>query len=199
MNYLLIVLGVIAFGSVIPIFFLKSWKGILVCAGIFISAVAAILIYGLTTKAHAASLDALVSVGIGKSVLDKKAFERYASLGVQYGAIWKVRANGGYWLALNDGEKASLYGSLQGGLDVVGSGGTYATVMFGPALIQHPDSKLGGKFQFHTCFGVGMKNDAGYGLAFLWQHFSNAGIVMPNNGRDLLTAQLVIPIYKWGK
>jgi hypothetical protein len=160
----------------------------------------------LSSIANAASLDAMLGVGMGKSVLDKRAFERYATLGVRYGNEWKVQANGGYWLALNEGESKSLYGSMQGGVEVVGDGGLFASIMFGPAIIQNPDAKLSGHFQFHLTPGVGVKSDSGYELFFTWHHFSNAGLakdkngkMLPNFGRDLLTLQLAIPIYDWNK
>lgn len=154
----------------------------------------------LASSALAADLDATVSIGMGKSVLNHKAFERVGSLGVKYGgSTWKLQANGGYWLALNEGEKASLFSSLQGGIEVVGKSGTFASVMFGPAWIQNPDSKLSGNFQFHPTFGFGIKNEGGYTLAFVWQHFSNAGIVLPNMGRDLLTLQAAFPLYRGDK
>jgi len=144
--------------------------------------------------ATAADLDVSLSVGMGKSVLNHIAFERVGILGIRYGNTWKVQANGGYWLALAQGEKASMFTSLQGGLEVVGESGVFASVMFGPAWVQNPDVKLSGHFQFHPVFGFGVKNSKGYSLAFAWQHFSNAGIILPNMGRDLLTGQVTIPI-----
>jgi hypothetical protein len=156
-----------------------------------------IALFAGAVKARAAELDATLGVGMGKSVLDKRAFERFGTLGVRYGGTsWKLQGNGGYWLALQPGEQSSVFGSVQGGVEVVGQSGTFAQVMFGPALVQNPDSKLAGHFQFHLAAGAGVKNSAGYGLAFIWNHLSNAGLVQPNMGRDLLTAQLLIPLYK---
>ena len=99
--------------------------------------------------AQAEDLSGHVSVGMGKSVLDARTFERLGAIGVSYGNTWRVQANGGYWFAPAAGERSSLYGSLQGGLEVVGDGGTFAGIMFGPAVIQADDSKLSGNFQFH--------------------------------------------------
>jgi len=143
-----------------------------------------------------AGLDATVGAGIGKDVVGHKPFERYGTLGVRYGDVWKTQLNGGHWLALADDQKSATFGSLQGGLEVVGSGGTFAQFMFGPALISESDSKLAGHFQFHMTGGVGVKSDGKYGLSFLWTHFSNAGIEQPNLGRDLLTIQIIVPILR---
>lgn len=149
----------------------------------------------LTGQALAADLDAGLTVGMGKSVLNHTAFERVGMVDLRYGgATWKTQLNGGYWLALGDGERASFFASWQGGIEVVGPSGAFATAMFGPAWVQNPDRKLSGRFQFHPSFGFGVKNRGGYSLAFVWHHFSNAGIVLPNAGRDLLTGQVVIPL-----
>lgn len=136
--------------------------------------------------------DALVSAGIGKDVIGPKAFERYGALGIQYGDTWKVRANGGYWLS--PGGVSSGFGSLQGGVEVVGQGGAFAGILFGPAIISHHGGKLAGPFQFHLSGMAGMKNDAGYGVGMQWVHFSNAGIVQPNLGLDVWSAFMIIPL-----
>jgi hypothetical protein len=105
----------------------------------------------------------------------------------------KFKIDGGATLA--DGQKASGFGSLQGGLEVVGDGGTFAGLFFGPALITTPDAKLSGHFQFNLSGAAGVKNRAGYGVGMKWEHFSNAGLILPNYGRDLWTAMLVIPLH----
>ena len=154
----------------------------------------ALFLLMLLSGCATAGLDATVGAGIGKDVLSHQPFERYGTLGVRYGDVWKTQANAGYWLAFNE-QNSSLYTSLQGGLEVVGQGGTFAQFMFGPAYIGQDDSKLTGHFQFHMTGGVGVKNVDNYGISFLWTHFSNAGIEQPNLGRDLLTLQLIIPLH----
>lgn len=146
----------------------------------------------------AASLDSVIGVGIGKDVLSPgHGFERYATLGVQYGATWKLRANASYYLALAEGQVSSYVTSLQGGAEVVNTSGQYASVFFGPANISQPDSKLSGHLQFHATFGFGVKDaSTGCGLGLAWVHLSNAGIEQPNLGRDLITLQLSIPLLR---
>lgn len=156
-----------------------------------------LIILGLlcATNAFAKSdLDAVLGVGIGKNVFGSAPFERYGMIGVRYGNAWKVQLNSGYYVANALGEKSSFIGSLQGGLEVVGSGGAFAQFFFGPALISQDDAKLAGTFQFHLTGGVGVRNNDGYGIGISWQHFSNAGIQQPNLGRDLLTLQVTIPL-----
>ena len=147
-----------------------------------------------------AQLDLPVTAGLGKSVAAGSGqFERMGSLGLRYGDTWKVQANGGYWLAQAPGESASAYGSLQGGLEVVGSSGLYCNFMIGPAWIQNPDAKLSGHFQFHPTFGCGV-HAAGYSIGGQWMHWSNAGFIQPNLGRDMFPCLTVtIPLYRGDK
>jgi hypothetical protein len=154
-----------------------------------------VLLLAIGAQARAAGLDLAVTAGIGKGVFEGKPFERYGALGLRYGDAWKVQANAGYWLALGDREASAYFGSLQGGLEVVGQGGLFAQLMFGPGYISQPDRKLGSRFQFHLTGAVGIRDSAGRGLALQWIHFSNAGIVQPNQGRDIFPSiQLTAPL-----
>jgi hypothetical protein len=152
-----------------------------------------------STAANAAGFDGVVAAGIGKGVFDHEPFERYAAVGVQYGGVWKVRANGGYWLALGEGEKSAAFGSLQGGVEVEGKGGVFASIMVGPGLVSATDYKTSGRFQIHSSFAIGIVNDRGYKIAGQWVHFSDGGKTRPNHGRDIAPSLvLIIPIGKAG-
>ena len=63
-------------------------------------------------------------------------------------------------------------------------------------LVNNPDgSYLSGNFQFSEDVGVGFRdknNNTSIGLGF--KHISNAGIVAPNNGRDLLNLEIRLPL-----
>lgn len=61
--------------------------------------------------------------------------------------------------------------------------GFYGFAFFGPALISATDTQLSTRFQFATDIGFGVRDretfmSVGYG------HISNAGIRLPNKGRD---------------
>lgn len=143
----------------------------------------------------ASALDLLVGAGIGKDVLaPHQPFERYGTLGLRYGDVWKLQTNGGYYLTTAEGQRPSYYTSLQTGMEVVSLGGQFGSLMFGPAYLSQPDDHLSGHFQFHLTGGIGFKNTTNWGIGSYWTHFSNAGISQPNLGRDLLTGQLTIPI-----
>jgi hypothetical protein len=151
-----------------------------------------LILLGLLTGCATASTDAIVSAGIGKDVAGDGPFERYGSLGIQYGDIWKVRGNGGYWFS--PGGVSSSFGSFQGGLEVAGAGGGFASILFGPALITDEGGKLAGHLQFHLSGTAGVQDSNGYGIGLQWIHLSNAGIQSPNLGLDVWTACLLIPL-----
>lgn len=147
--------------------------------------------------ANAADLDAIVAAGVGKSILDKhQAFERYGQVGIRYGGPWKIQVSGGGYATTGDGERSSFYGSVQTGLDVVSDSGTFGQMLAGPGYVSRDDSKLTGNFQFHLTGGVGYKNTSGYGLGVMWNHFSNAGTKLPNLGRDIISVQMILPLYR---
>jgi len=150
----------------------------------------------LSINSYAASLDIVPQVGIGKNVIAHEPFERFFDLGLRYGAEWKAQINGGYWLALAPNEKASWFLSAQGGVEVVSQTGLMALLMIGPAYVRNLDHKTCSHFQFHIFFGAGIKSESGIGIMGGWTHFSNAGLKAPNNGRDLITLVLTVPLYK---
>jgi hypothetical protein len=142
-------------------------------------------------------LSSVLSVGVGKSILEKhKSFERYSGIGIRYGSSIVAQANGGYYLATGTRERSSWYGSVQGGLVVTNESGFHGQMLAGPTYIDKDDSKITGHFQFHLTGGVGIENTSRYGLDIVWNHFSNAGMKQPNYGRDFITLQAIIPIYE---
>lgn len=91
------------------------------------------------------------------------------------------------------GSKNGGFGSWSIGLDPRLSIPFYINWFSGVALITSPDALLGSCFQFTHDFGVGFRDNRGVSLGFYYKHFSNAGIVQPNRGRDFFGTQLQIP------
>lgn len=165
-----------------------------------IGLVAAVLgLMFLLTPARAATLDLSLSAGIGKSVLAHEAFERYGALGVEYGSAWRARANAGYWFSPAPGTRSSPFLSFQGGPEIVSESGFTAAFRLGPAWIAHPDSQLSGHWQFHMTFGAGLKDRGGRSIRAEWNHWSNAGLKLPNMGRDILVLSVTFPVWGGGK
>lgn len=110
------------------------------------------------------------------------------------GIYWENKL--GYW---GDGSgdpsrRSSLFGSSGFGMEV-----DLAPVEFragtGLAIISTPDSYLGGRFpQFNENLGMTLRDKHGDGIGLTYSHFSSAGFVTPNLGRDFLTLELSI---KW--
>lgn len=102
--------------------------------------------------------------------------------------------SGGAWIqsARGDGRKSSAFVSDQIGLGV--NNGIAVSIATGPTLISTPDSYLGGHFQFHETLFLGVSDPAtNTSIGFAYQHFSSAGIEMPNAGKDFGGAEIVFP------
>jgi len=105
----------------------------------------------------------------------------------------KQRFNVGGWLdSRGDGRKSSAFAGYQLGFEVkndllIGS------VWSGPSLITSPDIALGGPLQFNETifFGIVDKKQDVIGIAY--NHFSSAGIEMPNLGDDFACLEIKFP------
>jgi len=60
--------------------------------------------------------------------------------------------------------------------------------MWGVGYLSHPDQLLSSRFQFTHDLTFGLY-DRKSGLSLGYKHISNAGITLPNRGRDFLTLQ----------
>lgn len=157
-----------------------------------------LLLVGLSSSiVNAADLSLHVGVGMGKSVLDSRTFERVGSLGVSYGNTWRVQVNGGYVVVPANQSQSTPFVNIQGGIHVVGDGGMFVGVMFGPGYFHKLSEKNSGHLQFHLSTTVGVKSKNGYAIGFSWEHDSDAGRTSPNYGLDVLMLRALIPIKVW--
>lgn len=88
-----------------------------------------------------------------------------------------------------DSARGSLYGSAMLGLEVKNTGlvvGYYV----GPALISTPDRYLGSNFQIAQEVCLGLMDERGVWVGVAYKHFSNAGLVLPNKGRDFVVMKV---------
>lgn len=151
----------------------------------------------LSTMAEAADLSLHVGVGMGKSVLDSRTFERVGSLGLSYGNTWRVQVNGGYVVVPANQSQSTPFFNVQGGIQVVGDGGMFVGVMFGPGYFHNLSEKNSGHLQFHLSTKVGVRSKGGYVAGLAWEHDSDAGRTRPNYGLDVLMLITQIPIVIW--
>lgn len=106
--------------------------------------------------------------------------EDYAAFGI-YGAaeIGGYVDNGGF------GRKSAGVGKLQIGVKPGPATGLYGFAFVGPAGITATDTRLGSYFQFATDVGVGIRDSQdGTFMNVGYSHISNAGLALPNRGRD---------------
>lgn len=95
------------------------------------------------------------------------------------------------------GRKSSALFSASIGIDV-NAGVFFGQALVGPALITHPDSQLGGPFQFNNDFALGIQDSkTGARLGLNYKHDSSAGLEQPNQGRDLYLFRVSFPIPWW--
>lgn len=92
---------------------------------------------------------------------------------------------GGYVDNLGNGRKGAALAKLQLGIVPGQQQGLFGVAFTGPCLITTRDSYSGSFFQFASDFGVGIR-DSETLLTLTYTHISNAGLAMPNHGRDFI-------------
>lgn len=97
----------------------------------------------------------------------------------------------GGWRTNIQSEQSSFYSSYQVGF-VAGSP-LYARGFTGIAAITQTDSRLSSPFQFKHDVGVGIKNKRNVGIGVNYSHVSNAGLKLPNLGRDFIQLRVELP------
>jgi hypothetical protein len=130
------------------------------------------------------------------SASDKFATQKGLSFGYQEEILFlDVKWEAGFWAdnSGRQGAKSSAFGSYSVGLEpTVGS--FYVNFFQGVGLITHPDTVLGGPFQFFEDIGLGIRDlERGISIGLQYKHISSAGIFQPNLGRDTFGIQLMIP------
>lgn len=71
--------------------------------------------------------------------------------------------------------------------------GLYAGYFVGPSLISQTDNRLSSVFEFENNLELGIRDPWGRSLSINLQHFSNAGLWLPNMGRDFFDLKITIP------
>ena len=87
----------------------------------------------------------------------------------------------------------ALFGAYSIGISVLTSGGIYAKVFTGPALLSGTDSRLSSLLEFNNDLELGLRDLSGVELGLVYKHMSNAGLWEPNPGRNWLMLKVSIP------
>jgi hypothetical protein len=140
----------------------------------------------------------LVDAGLGAFSTEGKSLSqvKFAKLGIQED-LWyavKQRVNFGGWIDDRKGPFAnSAFTSYQVGFDVKNAL-FEMSVFSGPGLISATDSSLGGHFQFNETVFIGIKDTMDESVGMAYNHFSSAGLEMPNQGKDFMCLEIKFPL-----
>jgi hypothetical protein len=144
-----------------------------------------ILFYITSRSAHAADYSVKFGPGIeGQTLTGATKMFGIREESYQVRGIYTAVELGG-WSESTAGRSKAAFGKLQIGAKPGPETGLFGYAFFGPALISSTDTQLSTNFQFATDIGLGIRDrftfmSCGYG------HISNAGIKLPNKGRDYL-------------
>jgi hypothetical protein len=125
-------------------------------------------------------------VGIGKGTFQHQPFERTASLGYTFhgGDTMYAKPQVGGWIG--GAGVPSYYLSVPMGVEVwIPNTGAYCFLGVGPAWISNTDTELSSNWEFNPEFGCGLQGGFST-VGVKWVHFSNGGLKLPNQGRDMV-------------
>ena len=151
----------------------------------------------LSSLAYATPDQLVLDAGLGvfNSKGSSLSQNKFAKIGYQED-IWynlKQRFNIGAWLdTRGPGYSNSAFGGYQLGFEVENS--IFDSSIFaGPSLITTPDQQLGGILQFNESIYFGIKDDNYDTIGIALNHFSSAGLEMPNQGENFLCVEIKMP------
>lgn len=156
--------------------------------------IALTVLFYLTSHAKAADY----SVRFGPGIVNNQLTGATKAMGVraesyQFYGVYGAAELGGYVDKVGPGRSSAAMGKLQIGVKPGPATGLYGYGFFGPCLISAADTQLGSNYQFATDVGLGIRDsmtfmNIGYG------HISNAGLKLPNHGRDYMLFSVGISI-----
>jgi hypothetical protein len=103
--------------------------------------------------------------------------------------VYTAQELGGYVDNGGEGRSGSLLGKVQIGIKPGPEVGGFGKVFTGPCAISSPDSQLGSWYQWCTDFGIGIRDEMTF-MDLTYSHISNAGVVLPNHGRDFTVMEM---------
>lgn len=151
----------------------------------------------ISSLAYAQNDQVVVDAGLGEFGTRGSSLSqvKFAKIGLQED-LWyslKQRFNTGGWLdSRGSGYSSSALIGYQLGFEVKND--IFESSIFsGPTIISNQDSSLGGRIQFNESlfFGIVDKDSDSIGIAY--NHFSSAGLEMPNLGRDFIGLEIKFP------
>lgn len=156
-----------------------------------------ILAFLTVTLAHADPDTLLVDAGLGVFGTEGNGLSqvKFAKIGLQED-LWynlKQRFNVGGWIdSRGDGRYGSAFTGYQLGFEVTNNV-LQASIFSGPTIISTPDGALGGIVQFNESIFLGIVDSNKNTIGVIYNHFSSAGLEMPNQGRDFMGLEIKFP------
>lgn len=136
------------------------------------------------------------AIGVFNSAKHSPIETKFGQMGYRAYSQWGgfIEGEFGGWAhqAGTTGQRSSGYLATLVGVEA--EHGVDLRLAVGPAIVTNPDIYLGGNFpQFTEDFFVGVRGRTGTSLGAKYKHFSSAGLVMPNIGRDFLGVEVSLP------
>ena len=137
--------------------------------------------YGLVHATERLHLEA----GVGMNEIGKvNDSSKYLAIAMSQSAtLFELQPEIGVWFDNRKGCTNSAFITYMAGIEPRAKG-YYVRYLLGPAYITNTDNRLGSNFQFTHELGVGVKDSRGVRLGIVYRHFSNAGLIQPNEGKD---------------
>lgn len=158
---------------------------------VFVGTVCAVVL-ACRAEAHGDELVIDGGIGVLNSAKSSLSETKFAKFGLEE-PVWyalKQRFSIGLWLDnKGQGRTGSAFAGYQLGFQVT-SDALEASVWSGPTLITTPDVYLGGPLQFNETLFLGIHDKAGQTIGVAYNHFSSAGLEMPNIGRDFFGLEI---------
>lgn len=140
-----------------------------------------------------------VRYGVGLKTKDSRSLGDVKSLNVGYQAplssfrLLDYRLEAGGWVDnVRNGRKSGGYAGALLGLEPQ-TNNFYANAFWGVIGITHPDKMLSTHYQFMQDLGFGLQDYRNVRVGINYKHISNAGIKLPNRGRDFIYVHIQIP------
>jgi hypothetical protein len=130
--------------------------------------------------------------GVGVFDSQKTGAVKTFALGYQrpLGRALTLQSDVGLFTDSGPGRKSSLTLSQSIG-PRTNIGPVHMAALWGAALVPTPDAnRLSGRFQFVNDIILEVRGKNGVGFGVSYRHLSNAGIELPNKGRDMVTFRM---------
>ena len=175
---------------------MKLFKSLLLASAILLTSL--ILAHCFLVSYSRADEQFFVDGGLGifNTAGDTLPQVKFMKMGMQED-LWgplKQRFVGGAWADSSGGGRMSGgFTGYQFAFEVTNSV-LQASIASGPVLISTPDTSLGGVFQLNESIFLGVADKSHDSIGIVYNHFSSAGIEMPNLGKDYLGLEVKFPI-----